>query len=275
MAFRVSLSQMEQARAVAERALDTIEMTRELERVNVWIAYINLEVKFGTAGKENDLQKASAVWRVFDRATKRVTDVLDLHLQVFASLRDTSPVIAGEVMNRALRSFKSSKEVWIAAGTAKMIDGEPVEARKLLQRALLSLEKRDHVAIVVKFAQLEYTYGSVERARTAFESLIGNYPKRLDIWNVFLDKESGVCRSIEDTKSEERMEAIDRTRTLFERCSQLELSIKKMKSVFKKWVDFENKFGGKESRKDVLDRARVYVQRKDAENTGVHAGGND
>lgn len=40
-----------------------------------------------------------------------------------------------------------------------------------------------------RFAQNEFELGSVERGRTIFEGLMASYPKRLDLWNVYVDKE--------------------------------------------------------------------------------------
>lgn len=40
-----------------------------------------------------------------------------------------------------------------------------------------------------RFAQNEFEHGSVERGRSVFEGLMASYPKRLDLWNVYLDKE--------------------------------------------------------------------------------------
>lgn len=46
-----------------------------------------------------------------------------------------------------------------------------------------------HIANVDRFAQNEFEYGSIERGRSIFEGLMASYPKRLDLWNVYLDKE--------------------------------------------------------------------------------------
>ena len=40
-----------------------------------------------------------------------------------------------------------------------------------------------------RFAQNEFAHGSVERGRSVFEGLMASYPKRLDLWNVYVDKE--------------------------------------------------------------------------------------
>lgn len=36
---------------------------------------------------------------------------------------------------------------------------------------------------------MEYKHGEPERGRTIFEGIISNYPKRVDLWNVYLDQE--------------------------------------------------------------------------------------
>lgn len=41
----------------------------------------------------------------------------------------------------------------------------------------------------MKFAQLEYKEGSQERGRTMFEGILSSYPKRIDVWNVYIDLE--------------------------------------------------------------------------------------
>lgn len=45
------------------------------------------------------------------------------------------------------------------------------------------------IQTVQKFAQLEFKYGEAERGRTLLEGIVSNHPKRLDLWNVYLDME--------------------------------------------------------------------------------------
>ena len=40
---------------------------------------------------------------------------------------------------------------------------------------------------ISKFAQLEFEYGEPERGATEFESLVSTYPKRVDLWSVYID----------------------------------------------------------------------------------------
>jgi len=48
---------------------------------------------------------------------------------------------------------------------------------------------RADVKTIVKFAQLEFKLGDAERGRTIFEGIMDSYPKRLDLWFVYVDME--------------------------------------------------------------------------------------
>ena len=44
--------------------------------------------------------------------------------------------------------------------------------------------------MVSKFAQLEFKFSSPEHGRTIMTGLLANYPRRFDLWSVFLDLET-------------------------------------------------------------------------------------
>ena len=43
------------------------------------------------------------------------------------------------------------------------------------------------IATIVQFALHEFRYGEPQRGQTMFESILTNYPKRSDLWSVYLD----------------------------------------------------------------------------------------
>jgi rRNA biogenesis protein RRP5 len=45
------------------------------------------------------------------------------------------------------------------------------------------------IKTISKFAQMEFKHGEVERGRTLFEGIMSNFPKRLDLWSVYIDME--------------------------------------------------------------------------------------
>ena len=43
------------------------------------------------------------------------------------------------------------------------------------------------VDMISKFAQCEFKYGEVEQGCTMFDNLLSSYPKRADVWSVYID----------------------------------------------------------------------------------------
>ena len=43
------------------------------------------------------------------------------------------------------------------------------------------------IATIVQFALHEFRYGEPQRGQTMLESILTNYPKRSDLWSVYLD----------------------------------------------------------------------------------------
>lgn len=61
-------------------------------------------------------------------------------------------------------------------------------ANKALEQGLKSLPRRKHIKVISRAAILEFRIGSPERARILFEGILRNYPKRTDLWSVYLDQ---------------------------------------------------------------------------------------
>lgn len=43
------------------------------------------------------------------------------------------------------------------------------------------------VDVIAKFAQLEFQLGDAERAKALFENTLSIYPKRTDVWSIYID----------------------------------------------------------------------------------------
>ena len=41
--------------------------------------------------------------------------------------------------------------------------------------------------VIAKFAQLEFRYGDVEKGKVMLDKVLSSYPKRTDLWSVFID----------------------------------------------------------------------------------------
>ncbi|CAM9261976.1 unnamed protein product [Hapterophycus canaliculatus] len=225
------------ARAVCERGLKAVSFRQEQERFNLWVSLINLEHKYGSSAS---LKTASERACQNSNPKKIYLHVAEMH----EKSQETEE--CEEVYQAAAKKFRHSKKVWLAYQLSRLKRGDDAGAREVLQRSLQSLAKHKHVSVISRFAQNEFEHGSVERGRSVFEGLMASYPKRLDLWNVYLDKEvkGGDLRA---------------ARNLLERLTGMDFNAKRMKGVFKKYLQFEMEHGTEAGVDAVKAKATAYV----------------
>ncbi len=133
IAFQLQISEIDKAREIAKRALKTINFREEQERLNVWIALLNLENVYGT---DESLETAF-------KDAARHNDSKTVHLRMGEIFeRSDKSEKAEEQYKKACKKFSQSSKVWTLFGEHYLKRGMLEEARKLLPRSLQSLEKR-------------------------------------------------------------------------------------------------------------------------------------
>lgn len=259
MAFYLSVADIPSARNVANRAFERIEFRREQEKLNVWTALLTLELRYGDR---------ESLLKCIERACQqnnpkhvhlRVCELLEKEVESSATPNPSLIARADEMFSKMCKKFKSKKKVWIAHMQYLLKQSRQDEAHALLKRALLSLASYKHAETMSKFAQLEFEFGSAERARTVFHGLLLKFPKRLDLFFVYIDKEIKFG-SIDAVRAElEKKVAVNLGGGEDDRSSR-KLSDKQMKSLFKKWYRIEEQHGTEETRDHVKNTARSYVE---------------
>jgi rRNA biogenesis protein RRP5 len=136
--------------------------------------------------------------------------------------------------------------VWIQYLQFKLRTGDAQAAKAQLARSLQSLSRHKHVEVISKYALAEFEIGSVDRGRVVFEDLLTSYPKRTDLWHLYVDKEV-------------KLGNVAQARQLFERMITAKASARNMKTVFKKYLAFETSHGTEETVEAVKQKARDYV----------------
>ncbi|CRL24371.1 Tetratricopeptide-like helical [Penicillium camemberti] len=261
MAFQLELGEIEKARAIAERALRTITMGQDAEKLNIWVALLNME---NTYGDDDSLEE------VFKRACQ-YNDPQEIYERMISIyIQSGKNQKASDIFYAALKKKVSSQSPKFFYNYASFLFdtmASPDRARALLPRALQSLPAHTHVETTSKFAQLEFrsANGDVERGRTVFEGLLSSFPKRIDLWNVLLDLEIKVGDA-------------EQVRRLFERVLGLQsgkkgpvsvdaskkLKPKQARFLFKKWLSFEEGLaatnGDEKMVEEVKARAVTYVK---------------
>ncbi len=243
MAFQLQLSEVSKARETAERALKMINIREETEKMNIWIGLLNLE---NTYGSDESLDA------VFKRACL-YNDSQDIHERLISIyIQSGHHAKADDLFQATIKKHGKSPDLYLNYANFLMTTlAAPDRARDLLPRAMQSLPSHTHLALTSKFAQLEFTSenGEPERGRTLFETLLAQWPRRLDLWNVLLDLEmKGGDREV--------------VRRVFERVTRKESALKarKAKFFFKKWLDYEVREGDGKSQERVKALAAEYVR---------------
>ncbi|RMZ42000.1 hypothetical protein AFCA_006920 [Aspergillus flavus] len=261
MAFQLELGEVEKARDIAERALRTITIGQDAEKLNIWVAMLNLENTYGNDDTIDEVFKRACQYNDTQEVYERL---ISIYIQSGKNEK------ADELFQTALKKKISQSPKFFLNYASFLFDNmaAPERGRALLPRALQSLPSHTHVETTSKFAQLEFRseHGDVERGRTVFEGLLSSFPKRIDLWNILLDLE------IKNGDAEQ-------VRRLFERVLGIRDSKKGVASVeaskklrpkqarffFKKWLAFEEKLaaadGGNEKMvEDIKAKAADYVK---------------
>lgn len=240
MAHHLQATQIEQARNVAERALKTISFREEQEKLNVWVALLNLENMYGT---EESLK------RVFERALQ-FCEPMPIYQQLAdIYFRSNKTKEADNLYKTMVKRFRQDKAVWLSYGTFLLQRGQSDAASALLQRALQSLPAKESVGLISKFAQMEFQHGDAERGRAMFDKVLSTYPKRTDLWSIFIDLmiKHGSQKDV---------------RALFDRVIHLSVAVKKTKFFFKRYLEYEKKHGTADSIQAVKEKALEFVEAK-------------
>lgn len=156
---------------------------------------------------------------------------------------------AAELFKATAKKFGSEKvSIWLAWGEFLLSQNQIQEARSLLSNALKALAKRSHIEVVRKFAQLEFAKGDAERGRSLFEGLMADAPKRIDLWNVYLDQEikAGEKKKVEN---------------IFERVITKKITRKQAKFFFNKWLQFEESHEDLKSAEYVKSKAIEFAEK--------------
>lgn len=148
--------------------------------MNIWIALLNLENTFGTDDTLEETFKRSCQYM----------DSLIMH-QKLVSIYTMSEKFrkADELYKVMCKKFGKNVSIWVQYGSSLLDRQLNDEAHEVLARSLQVLPKREHIEVVRKFGQLEFTKGDPEQGRSLFEGLISDVPKRIDLWNVYIDQE--------------------------------------------------------------------------------------
>lgn len=130
------------------------------------------------------------------------------------------------------------------------------------------------VEMINKFGQLEFKYGDKERAKTLYEKLLASYPKRTDLWSIYIDmlikydSDPVVAARYDSKRAHTRIACTAPSRSIFDRVLALNIPPKKMKFLIKKYLQFEKQHGTAADLNRAKERITQYVNAND-DPTGI------
>ncbi|KAK3333317.1 hypothetical protein B0T19DRAFT_474022 [Cercophora scortea] len=262
MAFQMQVSELASARTVAERAIKTINIKEETEKLNVWVAYLNLEVAYGTDETVEEVFKRACTYNDEQEVYERLASIY---------IQSNKRKEADDLFEKMLRKFGSkSVDVWVNyAHFLHSKANSPERARALLKRATQALGTQTHMylSLMPKFAALEFRSpnGDREQGRTLFENLLATYPKKFDLWNQLVDLETSTAGANPAV-----------VRDLFERGSKVKaLKPKQAKTWFRRWAKWEEENGDAKSRERVSAKAQEWARTAAERKAGAKAAGEE
>ncbi|SCU78155.1 LAMI_0A03642g1_1 [Lachancea mirantina] len=239
IAFQLQLGEIDKAREIADRALKTINYREEAEKLNIWIAMLNLENTFGTDGTLEEVFRKSC----------QFMDSFTMHMKLIGIYQASDKIESAlDLFRTTSKKFGSEKvSLWVAWASLLLSQNRQDDAHEVLANAMRTLHKREHIEVVRKFAQLEFSEGDPEQGRSLFEGLLADAPKRIDLWNVYIDQEVkfGDKKKVED---------------LFERVITKKLTRKQAKFFFQKWLQYEESSDDFKTADYVKSKATEYVE---------------
>ncbi|PWY88997.1 nucleic acid-binding protein [Aspergillus heteromorphus CBS 117.55] len=265
MAFQLELGEVDKAREIAERALRTITIGQDAEKLNIWVAMLNLENTYGTDDTVEEVFKRACQYNDTQEVYERL---ISIYIQSGKNEQ------ADDIFRTALKKkiFQSPK-FFINYATFLFDNmAAPDRARGLLSRALQSLPSHTHVETTSKFAQLEFrsANGDVERGRTVFEGLLSSFPKKVDLWNILLDLEIKNGDAEQVRRLFERVLGITKKGSAAAAAAAVDASKKLVRPkqarfFFKKWLAFEQKIadapgGNGKMVEEIKAKAADYVK---------------
>ena len=251
-----------ESRKVSERALVTINMTEIAEKLNIWIAYMNLEFSYGDESKFQELVK---------RAIK-FNEPKDIYLAMISIYQKNGRYNIIEGIYKLLIKkygadvsiFEKYLEYVFEAKYGDSIDTEEIsEPRAILSRGLQSLTRNEQVQLISKFGMLEYRFGNLESGRTMLNSIISSYKKsknsnadnteiklsgnKIRYVGIYLDMEIKFGNK-------------STTRQLFDRLLRREkIKLPHLKYIFKRYLEYEMAHGTEKDVERVKEKAQEMV----------------
>lgn len=245
-AFILENINFESSKKIFERAIKTIDISLLKDKLNIWVAYLNLENSFGT--KE-----------CFSKLVQRALEVNDKkliykHIIMIYKNSKTFELVYG-IYKIATKQFSNDMSLWKGLLDFTFETNEKFcQIKEVMSSAMqVLISKLKKLEFLLFYSNLLYKYDRIEEGKTAFENLIKDNPKRGDIILVYLDKEIIYNKSLSNIRG------------IFRRFIDKTLKIKVLKPIIQKYIEWENKNGSQNEKQKANEYVRSIISERTKE----------
>lgn len=134
MAFHLETAETEKSRGIAKKAIASINFREEGELLNVWMALLNLEIRYGSDDTYTETLR-EAVQR---------NDPFKVYTRTLSVLLEMEKIEeATQIIETLKKKFKPAPDMWLQVSEAYLKMKNEKMAKELLPKSLLSLKEQE------------------------------------------------------------------------------------------------------------------------------------
>jgi rRNA biogenesis protein RRP5 len=134
MAFYLDTAEIAKSRSIAKKACATINFREENELLNVWIAYLNLEIRFGSTETYEEVLR-DAIQR---------NDPFKVYSRTLKILLETEKLAeANKIIEILRKKHRPNPDMWLQVAEAYLVMKNEKMAKEMLPKSLLSLKEQE------------------------------------------------------------------------------------------------------------------------------------
>ena len=225
------------ARKIFERAIKAISISNLQEKINIWVAYLNLENIYGDSNSfENIIQRALEV----NDKKKIYLHLIDIYK---INNNNNNINLINDVFKMIFNIDNNDINVWkkyfdfifdVNYNNNNNDNNNEFNINEKLNHCLQILNNKNHLNILIYYGTLLYKYKDFEKGRNVFDKILKDFPKRIDIWFIYIDMEVKYSGNNEKVKK------------FFDKMFDVDFKLKQLKNLMKKYLEFWKKIAKNE-----------------------------
>jgi rRNA biogenesis protein RRP5 len=227
-------------RKILERAFKTIGYRDESFKLDIWITLLHMDSLQGKLGSHEIFQ------RIFQRARIQNNKKQIYQTAIGICERNGLSDICKYLMETSCKMFPHSAKVWLYHIKYYQKRNEQDSLLKVVKQSLHNLPPEKQIKIFTKISLDEYNSGNLVRSRNMLIEIINSFPNRLDLWFKLIEQE------IQHGNK-------GNVRNIFDRITAMKLTPAKMKTIYKRYLEYEYKYGTHHSIALVRKKTRDFV----------------